>query len=722
MIDGVVQEIFPDFFSLSISYPLLAPPTIKPHVYFALDISGSMSGSKIDVAKDAVLELIDSLQAEGIDLTLIAFDDHTIVHDTRKIGFPGMRDFCESLGPRGGTRFVNVFADLKKEITENNDKSVGILFLTDGCDNDGLQVLQPCMNGFQKWMAERNLLAAIHAIGLGSDHDANLLTTLIKFGTLEGTFQYVADFDEILSAVDVLHGLLTVRGGWGHIVAGANRYKISLPYDKKNNLMEGSIFLKGEDVKQTLKAELFIEGKKCEYTIKQTAQKNPLTPQMFNAFAREQLREVIDSLKAGGVSEANRGALLKFIGQINAKALEMAKMLKVSTSEAEKAMLPYCTSIVMLSTELAAILSSTLKGVIGNEAVARMYDLVFQGLLGGRIRRKFQKLLVEGGAFKKACDYVDRYGLKEITEKDRVFTTTKFELQVNSAMPPPGISITAEFIGKGKQLNDAYTEFGQKLGLAPDMPFMAVALVKKSPAPVKELFEKVLTQAWEMGTILDPDLEVANSMIERKYGETDKKVYCLMTRTAAMAEQIKPLMEKLKAQPALGIEGQFARIYLQLATDFAKMMESSKPAYHELAKGLRLGWSANTLSKLADLPVKLAHVAHVHFPFPPNVLTKYIGLKSLDGELTFDITPELLAMADEKLMGTPFSMPVRDAKMMFGGMLMQVVSQSETAKKAFEFARDNVEGIEISTYVSGLFGMTVKINLPGLHELLDMPQ
>ncbi len=265
MIEGVVQEIFENFYSLSISMPVLMPMHQKPHVYFALDISGSMSGPKIDLAKESAQMLINSLEAEGVALTLIAFSDTVTVRDTRKIGYPGMREFCQSLGPTGGTRFVNVFAALKEEITAHNDSNTGILFLTDGCDNDGMGVLGPCMEGFQRWITEKHLLTAIHAIGLGSDHDASLLTNLIRFGTQEGTFQYVADSEELVSAVERLQNLLTVRGAWGYVRAGPQSYKISLPYNKTEGELQGTIFLKSADLKEALRAEIFFEGEKKRF-------------------------------------------------------------------------------------------------------------------------------------------------------------------------------------------------------------------------------------------------------------------------------------------------------------------------------------------------------------------------------------------------------------------------------------------------------------------------
>lgn len=724
MIEGVVQEIFPDFHSVSISLPMLVPPTRKPHVYFALDISGSMGGDKIEIAKESVLQLINTLEPEGVHLTLIAFDDQVRLKDSRDIGFAGMREFCQSLGACGGTRFVNVFASLKDEITKHNDTNVGVVFVSDGCDNDGIQIVGPCMEGFQKWMNEKNLLAAVHAIGLGSDHDANMLTNVIKFGTMEGTFQYVADFDEIFSAVEVLTGLLLVRGGWGHVVAGENKYKISLPYHKETNSMEGTVFLKGGDIKHPLKAQLMIEGEHREYAINQVAQKNELTPQMFNAFAREQLRSVIDALKAGGVTEANRSELLKFIMAINTKAVEMAKMLKVAppSEQALKAMMPYCTSIIMLSTELAAILTTSLKGVIGNEAVARLYDLLFQGVLGGRIRKKMQKLLVQGEAFKKACEFVEKYGFKDIPENERQFSKSKFDICVNPVMPSEGISFTLDVFGKGKDLGAVFDEFGKPMGMGLEQPFMTVAFVKKSAAPVKPLVEDLLNQAWDMGSALDPDMATVNNMIERKFGENDKKVFCVLTRSAAMEAEVKPLIETLKSQAAIKIEGQYATLHLKLATDFSKLLESSKPSYHGLAEGIRLGGEASVLTKLSSLPLVMMKALKIRTPLPMGKIFGFAPLKSLDGELVFDIDANMLAMMDEKLEGTPFTMPLKDARMMFGGMVMQMISQSETLKKAYEFVKTNLEGIEISIYAAGLFGGALRIKLPGLGALLDIPQ
>jgi len=720
MIEGVLQEVFKDFYSLTLSVPVFAPMHKPPHIYFALDISGSMSGEKIELAKESALQLLESLTKEGISMTLIAFDDKVRIEDTRKIGVEGMQNYIKALGPAGGTRFINVFKALKDEITKNEDSSSGILFLTDGCDNDGIQILEPCMKGFQDWIMEKSLLTAIHAIGLGADHDANLLTNLIRFGTHEGTFQFVADNEEIVSAVERLHKLLAVKGAWGYIYAGSQKYKVSLPMNEKESEMEGTVFLKTEDLKGEIKADLMMEGEKRSYIIKTVPNKDKITPKLFNAFAREQLRGILDLLKASGIKEEHKKDIIGLIGAINSKAKDMIADIKKTDEAVQKALLPYCTSIMMLSTELTAVLMSNLKGVLGNVAVARMYDLVFQGLLGGRIRRKFAKLLVKGEAFKKANELIDQFGATSLNDAETVLVPAKFEMRCGPKYANPELEASMNIFMRGQYLDELYNNFGKPVGLSLETPFAVVALKKSQPKSCLAIFEKALNAAWDMGNVLNPDLEVINNMIERKFGESSERVFCVITNSASIKDDVTALIEKLKLQAVFGILNQHMKVYLNSLHGLKTISTSDKPLYQLLMDGIAFGGSSNVLHKLSEIYLKVYTHLMPHLGQAFQIFNMLPNMKSMNGELVFEFDEVTRKLVDAQAKLTPFGMPVKDVKMNFLPMLEAMTEQSETMKEAYQGVKEYIDGVEIGFYGANLAGGLINIHLPGLKELLSM--
>ena len=108
-------------------------------IIFVLDISGSMSGNKLDRVKQDSTELIDSLLSnKNNNVALITFDTgSTIVSD-----FTNDKDYLinaiNNLEDTGSTNYyqplVNVDKILK-DYVKTNDKEVIVLFLTDGYPN-----------------------------------------------------------------------------------------------------------------------------------------------------------------------------------------------------------------------------------------------------------------------------------------------------------------------------------------------------------------------------------------------------------------------------------------------------------------------------------------------------------------------------------------------------------------------------------------------------------
>jgi len=190
---------------------LLTSPEIKPAnderpkktVLFVLDRSGSMSGEKIDQAKNALKFVMNNLR-EGDTFNIIAYDSEVETwkpelqkYDdaTRKAAL----GFVEGIYAGGST---NINAALTKALEQLKDKSRPnfVLFLTDGLPTVGETNEQKISANAKQ---QNNVRARVFVFGVGYDLNARLLDKLARenFGITE----YVRPNENIESHVSALY-------------------------------------------------------------------------------------------------------------------------------------------------------------------------------------------------------------------------------------------------------------------------------------------------------------------------------------------------------------------------------------------------------------------------------------------------------------------------------------------------------------------------------------
>ncbi len=176
---------------LNISLPHQKPEGYTPpaEIVFCVDKSGSMQGNRIERVRNVILGLLEKVEEEfkqdrkpNISLSIIAFEDHpTLLLRMQKItqqNIDSLKAITSSLKAGGGTCIINAIDMATSELSVSHDPkaSANLVFLTDGQDNsfyhhrDHLSSLQ------NTWLSTyTNLLA----IGIGGDHDANILREII---------------------------------------------------------------------------------------------------------------------------------------------------------------------------------------------------------------------------------------------------------------------------------------------------------------------------------------------------------------------------------------------------------------------------------------------------------------------------------------------------------------------------------------------------------------
>jgi uncharacterized protein YegL len=715
-LDAKVQEVFDDFYSISVSVPTPAPPTIVPHIYFALDISGSMGGEKIEIAKQAINLLIGMLKGDNIHISLIDFDDTATYHDSREIGYDKLIEYNSMLSARGGTRFVNVFAMLKDNIEKHKDLSSCIIWLTDGQDNDGLGVLGPCMEGFKKWILEKKLLTAIHTVGIGSDHDTEILTTMLKFGTQEGTFQYAEHALEIFDCVDRLSTILHVRGGWG-FVRGKNEYKIGLPYDEEQKAISGLVFMKGADLKD-LKLEVYLNGEKKDYNLSLVKVSEEFDPRLFSAFTKEKLKGIVESLAHGGLSGDALAVMKAEVEKINGMTISIMNNLKTVAESKRNLLLPICMNVILLNQQLMYILMSEHSHGISRHILAKLYHLCYRGVLGEH-RRRLKALFKKGGMFKAAEDFIDSLNLAAIPAQEMKVVQGSLLFRLNKVQDP-GILLGASVFGFGDELSEVYNAYGPALKIPATDPFTLISIPVKDPAKALPALKEIVEVLWEMAKMIAPESDFFN-MAEVSVEALPGKVAVKILSSPTRRELIDPIIEKLRAQAIFAIPNQHLNLRFSTTADLSQVKSGERSIPSLLIDGIEFVVKSSVINKLGIL---LRESGRHMLPYAMILIPtlKRLGLVTrLEGELVFEMdafTKELVL--EEVNKSGAGNIPLKEMREQMKPMVAQWIEGIPILKKVYEFVKNEVQGLDIIFYGAGLLGFKLSVKLRGLGEMIDM--
>lgn len=165
-----------------------APPNlsrIPKNILFIIDTSGSMSGEKIDQARQAMLKILDDLKTTDADtFNILLFDDEPEIWKESPVGTSEIdtaKGFVlESLTSGGGTNIHEALMRglkilLGGQQTRSCDIANMIIFLTDGDPTTGITNIDQIISDVTEENHDR---ASIHSLGFGFNLDYGFLTRL----------------------------------------------------------------------------------------------------------------------------------------------------------------------------------------------------------------------------------------------------------------------------------------------------------------------------------------------------------------------------------------------------------------------------------------------------------------------------------------------------------------------------------------------------------------
>lgn len=199
-----IEQKFPVLASIS-TEKITSSEKAPTDLVCVLDISGSMSGSKIELVKKTFNQVIQYLDAND-RMSIVIFD-----HNAERVT-PLMRMTDENkdktltlismIHSRGGTSIaagLNMAFDILEGRKQKNSVS-SIFLLSDGQDGSAIH------DGWTKRNLDKKL--TIHSFGYGQDHDPQLMAKIADIG--DGNFYFIDKYETVDEAfVDCLGSLIS---------------------------------------------------------------------------------------------------------------------------------------------------------------------------------------------------------------------------------------------------------------------------------------------------------------------------------------------------------------------------------------------------------------------------------------------------------------------------------------------------------------------------------
>jgi Ca-activated chloride channel family protein len=188
------------YFMLTLSPGQPDGDVLPRDVTVVLDVSGSMSGSKLEQAKDAIRQLLGSLSGDD-RFRLLAFSNGIRAHSMEwsratTDELRAAREWVESLRADGGTNIAGALEEAFR-LESSEERLPIVLFLTDGLPSVGEQNPERIAQQAEDDRGRHR----VFAFGVGHDVNTYLLDRLSAAG--RGTTQYVEPGEDVEQALSV---------------------------------------------------------------------------------------------------------------------------------------------------------------------------------------------------------------------------------------------------------------------------------------------------------------------------------------------------------------------------------------------------------------------------------------------------------------------------------------------------------------------------------------
>ena len=189
------------FFLLGISTPSEPPEAeiLPKNIVFVLDVSGSMSGEKINQAKQGLKFVLEHLNP-GDSFDIVAFASDVIpfsgqLMSVSDVNIDSAKQFVDRLDARGGTNINDALITGLRLLREGKQPKY-LIFLTDGLPTVGVTDIGGILRNVEQAVDDIH----IFVFGVGYDVNTVLLDKLARYGGVSEYIEPGEDLELVISA------------------------------------------------------------------------------------------------------------------------------------------------------------------------------------------------------------------------------------------------------------------------------------------------------------------------------------------------------------------------------------------------------------------------------------------------------------------------------------------------------------------------------------------
>jgi Ca-activated chloride channel family protein len=203
------------YFLMLVSWPKQQSAPLPKDIVFIVDTSGSMSGEKIEQAKESLRFAIKQLNPDD-RVGIVTFSD--VLHpykneliEASKLDQGDLATFINGLAAEGGTNIDDALQQGLHLLDASSERPKLVIFLTDGLPTSGETSTEKIIGDFQSQNLKLN--TRIFTFGVGYDVNTILLDTLS--GENGGFTTYVEPGENLESAVSHFYNRVGTPLLWG---------------------------------------------------------------------------------------------------------------------------------------------------------------------------------------------------------------------------------------------------------------------------------------------------------------------------------------------------------------------------------------------------------------------------------------------------------------------------------------------------------------------------
>jgi hypothetical protein len=302
--------------------------------------------------------------------------------------YSGIEKVVNSINASGGTNFSNAFEKISATLSDRSKvkvpldmSEVVVIFFTDGQDVESQLKRKTSMVALKQELEK--FTSTVHTIGFSAGHDAVLLSEITTLGTTQGSFQYVKESKEIVTAVQSIAQLVSSAGKKvaAKVIIGKEEQKLFL--NSSFNGYTGTIYIPRSTIVGTALKLIISSGKTTQETTLEPKEEEQSVSSTLRLTCEYITQRVIELSRTSFDRSASKDQLIQTKNEITLfeQVITEAgqKIPKIRNREQRKEMFSYIEEASLLISEFHKMLSSAMaQTLVSNDKIATLNSMAYK--------------------------------------------------------------------------------------------------------------------------------------------------------------------------------------------------------------------------------------------------------------------------------------------------------------------------------------------------------